>query len=74
MVSPQPSLVKAEQPQISQPFFIGEVFYRSDHFCGPPLDLLQQVHVFPVLRAPELDAVLQVGFHQSGVEVQNHLP
>ncbi|KAK4828525.1 hypothetical protein QYF61_026947 [Mycteria americana] len=38
----------------------GEVFHPSDHFCGPPLDLLQQVHVFPVLRAPELDAVLQV--------------
>ena len=26
----------------------------SDHFCGPPLDPLQQVHVFPVLGAPEL--------------------
>ncbi|KAK4822945.1 hypothetical protein QYF61_023445 [Mycteria americana] len=51
-----------------------EVFHPSDHFCGPPLDLLQQVHVFPVLRAPELDAVLQVGSHQSRVEGQNHLP
>ncbi|KAK4822001.1 hypothetical protein QYF61_006615, partial [Mycteria americana] len=51
--------VPAEQPQLSQPFFIGEVFHPSDHFCGSPLDLLQQVHVFPVLRAPELDAVLQ---------------
>ena len=44
----------------------------SDHFHGPPLDPLQQVHVFPVLRAPELDAVLQVRSHQSGVEGQNH--
>ncbi|KAK4828118.1 hypothetical protein QYF61_023916 [Mycteria americana] len=35
---------------------------------------LWQVHVFPMLRAPELDAVLQVGSHQSGVEGQNHLP
>ncbi|KAK4815585.1 hypothetical protein QYF61_004800 [Mycteria americana] len=52
----------------------GEVFHPSDHFCGPPLDPLQQVHVFPVLRAPELDAVLQVGSHQSGGEGQNHLP
>jgi len=26
-----------------------------------------------VLRAPELDTVLQVGSHQSGVEGQNHL-
>ncbi|PKU39851.1 hypothetical protein llap_9848 [Limosa lapponica baueri] len=32
------------------------------------------VHVVPVLRAPELDAVLQVGSHESGVEGQNHLP
>ncbi|KAK4810921.1 hypothetical protein QYF61_013329 [Mycteria americana] len=38
-----------------------EVFQPSDHFHGPPLDLLQQVHVFLVLRTPELDAVLQVG-------------
>ncbi|KAK4816953.1 hypothetical protein QYF61_025776, partial [Mycteria americana] len=44
----------------SQLFLIGEVLHPPDHFCGPPLDLLQQVHVFPVLRAPELDAVLQV--------------
>ncbi|KAK4829013.1 hypothetical protein QYF61_001769 [Mycteria americana] len=52
----------------------GEVFHPSDHFCGPPLDTLQQVHVFPVLRTPELDAVLQVGSHQSGAERQNHIP
>ncbi|KAK4831982.1 hypothetical protein QYF61_020365 [Mycteria americana] len=29
------------------------------------------VHVFPVLRTPELEAVLQVGSHQSGVAAQN---
>ncbi|KAK4824075.1 hypothetical protein QYF61_010586, partial [Mycteria americana] len=39
--------------------FTGEVFQPSDNFHGPPLDPLQQVHVFPVLRAPELDTVLQ---------------
>ncbi|KAK4815341.1 hypothetical protein QYF61_000173 [Mycteria americana] len=36
----------------------GEVFHPSDKFCGPP-DLFQQVHVFPVVRTPELDAVRQ---------------
>ena len=46
----------------------------SDYFCGRPLDLLQQLHVFPVLRAPKLDAGLQVGSHQSGVAGQNPLP
>ncbi|KAK4822933.1 hypothetical protein QYF61_023433 [Mycteria americana] len=67
---------KAEQPQLSQPqpFLTGEVFHPSDHFCGPPLDPLQQLHVLLVLRAPELDAVLQVGSHQSRAEGQNHLP
>ncbi|KAK4826030.1 hypothetical protein QYF61_003851 [Mycteria americana] len=73
-VSPEPSLLQAEQPQLSQPFFIGEMFHPLDHLCGPPLDPIQQVCVFPVLRAPELDAVLQVGSHQHGVEGQNHLP
>ncbi|KAK4832298.1 LOW QUALITY PROTEIN: hypothetical protein QYF61_021697 [Mycteria americana] len=49
----------AEQPQLSQPVLIGEVLQPSDYFHGPPLDLLQQLHVLLVLRAPELDAVLQ---------------
>ncbi|KAK4829642.1 hypothetical protein QYF61_005935 [Mycteria americana] len=58
--SPQ-SLRQAEQPQLSQPFSIGEVFQPSDHLHGPPLDSLQQLHVLLVLRAPELDAALQGG-------------
>ncbi|KAK4829740.1 hypothetical protein QYF61_006449, partial [Mycteria americana] len=37
----------------------GEVFRPSEHFCGPPLDPLQQVQVFLVLETPELDTVLQ---------------
>ncbi|KAK4816838.1 hypothetical protein QYF61_023902 [Mycteria americana] len=68
-----PSFLQAEQCPLSQPFLIEEVFQPSHHFCGPPLDLLQQVHVFPALRAPELDEVLQGGSHQSGAEGQNHL-
>ncbi|KAK4820289.1 hypothetical protein QYF61_022859 [Mycteria americana] len=50
---------KAEQPQLSQPVFVEEVLQPSDHFHGPPLDSLQQLHVLLVLRAPELDAELQ---------------
>jgi len=49
------------------------VLQPSDHFCGLPLDPLQEAHVFPVLRAPELDAGLQVGSCHSGAEGQNHL-
>ena len=61
--------LEAEQSQLSHPFFAG----LSSPSHGPPLDLLQQVHVFPVLRTPDLDTVLQVGSHQSSVEGQNHL-
>ena len=68
MVSPEPSLLQAEQPQLSQFFLIGEVFHPSDHFCGLPLDLLQQVYAFAVLETPELNAGLQVGSHQSRAE------
>ena len=38
------------------------------------MDELQQVCVFPVLRTPHLDTVLQVRPHQSRVEGHNHLP
>ena len=53
---------------------IGEVLQPSDHFHYSLLDLLQQLSVSLVLGAPELDAVLQVGSHESRVEGQNHLP
>ncbi|KAK4810558.1 hypothetical protein QYF61_004521 [Mycteria americana] len=63
-VSPEPSLLQAEQPQISQPVFIGEVLQPSDHLRGPPLDSLQQVHVLLMSGVPEVNTVLQdmVGF------------
>jgi len=73
-VSLQPSLLQAEQPQLPQPFFKAELLQTSNHFSGPPLDPLQQVHSFPVLRAPELDTELQVRSHQSRAEGQNPLP
>jgi len=45
-VSPRPSLLQAEQSQLSQTFLIGKVFQPSDHLCGPPLDPLQQLRDF----------------------------
>ena len=33
-VSLKPSLLQAEQPQLSQPFFTGEVFHPTDHFVA----------------------------------------
>jgi len=34
-VTLEPSLLQAEQPQLSQPFFTGEAFQPSDHFLWP---------------------------------------
>jgi len=53
-VSPEPSFLQDEQPQLSQPVLIGEVFCHLDRFCGTPLNVLQQFHVSPVLRTPHL--------------------
>jgi len=58
----------------SQPVLVGKVFYPLNHFCGPPLDALQQVYISPVLRTPHLNVALQVRFHQSKAEGQDHLP
>jgi len=73
-ITPEPSLLQTEQPQLPQPVLIGEVLQPSDDLRGPPLDLFQHIHVLLVLGAPELDTVFQVGFHKSRVKGQNHLP
>lgn len=41
------------------------MLHPSNHLGGPPLDLLQKVHVLPVLGIPGVDAVFQVGSQQS---------
>ena len=59
-VSLEPSLLQTKQAQFPQPFFIGEVLQPSHHLSGPSLDLfLELLHVFLVLGAPGLDAVLK---------------
>ena len=52
------SLLHAKQAEIPQA--LGEVLQPSRCLCDPPLDLLQQLHVFLVLGAPGLDTVLQM--------------
>ncbi|SGA26460.1 Uncharacterised protein [Chlamydia abortus] len=37
-VPPEPSLLRAQQAQFPQPFFIGEVLQPSAHPSGPALD------------------------------------
>jgi len=50
------------------------VFQPSVHLRGPPLEPLQHIHVLLMLETPELDVVLQVRSHKSGVKGQNPLP
>lgn len=54
----EPSLLQAGQPQLSQHALVREVFHPLSHFCGPPLDELQQVHVTPVLRISDTHCFL----------------
>ena len=70
----QPSPPQAEQAQLLRPVLTEEVLQPSDHVHGPPLDPLQQLHIFPVLGAPDLDAVLQVGPRKGRAERDNHTP
>ena len=69
--SPQSLLSSWLNSPSSQPV-LGEVFHPLGHFCGLPLDALQQLHVSPVLRTPHVDAVLQVRPHQCRAEGQDH--
>jgi len=59
-VSLQHSLFQAEQTQLLQPIFIGEVLQPLDHLHGPPLHPFQELHIISVLGPPDLDTSLQV--------------
>ena len=74
MVSLKPSLLQAEQGYLSQSFFKNEVLKFSDYPRGSPLDTLQKLHVYLVLRVPGLDTLLQMGTHEGFVDRDNHLP
>lgn len=60
-VSLEPPPLQNEQLQLSQPVFIGKVLQLCDRLSGFSPDLLQQVHIFLVLRPPELDAAFRWG-------------
>jgi len=73
-VSLKPSLLQAEEAQLPQPVFIGEVHQPSDHLYSSPLNPLQKLHIFLVLGALGLDAVLQKGPYNCSIEGDTHLP
>jgi len=64
----------ADQPQFLKPIFTGEVFQPLDHLHGPPPDPLQMLNRLPVLGAPDLDALLQIGPCEGRIEGDNQSP
>lgn len=56
-----------KQDRFLQPAFIGEVLQPLDHPCNLSLGPLQELHIFPVLGAPDLNTILQVGAHRGRV-------
>ena len=70
-VRSQPSFFQAEQAQFLHPIFI-ELLQLSDQLHGPPLDTLQKLHIFPALRAPDLDAASRLGPHKGRIQGENH--
>jgi len=44
-ISSSQSLLKAEQPQLSQPFLMTEVLQAPHHLCHPPLDYLTYIWI-----------------------------
>ena len=73
-VSREPSLLQAKQAKLPQPSLTGVVLQPSDNLCGLPLDLLQQLSTPPVLGAPGVVTVLQMGPHEDRIEGDNPLP
>uniref|UniRef100_A0A8C3KRT2 Homeobox protein aristaless-like 4 n=1 Tax=Calidris pygmaea TaxID=425635 RepID=A0A8C3KRT2_9CHAR len=59
-VSPEPSLLQAEQPQLSQPVLRRGAPALRAHLHGPPLDLLQQVHVAAESPGPRSQLQLEL--------------
>jgi len=62
--SPAPSLLQAEQSQLSHPFLTAVTLQSLLHLGGPSLDFVQSLHVSPALRSPELDPGLQMRPHE----------
>lgn len=65
----KPSLLQAKQSQLSQPFFAGDVFSRLIFFAALLWTHSNMFLSFLCRKAPELDVVLQVGFHKGRLDV-----
>jgi len=59
-IPPKPSLLLAEQSQLSQCLLMGEMLQSLNYLSGSLLDSFWYAHVFFLLGTPELDTALQV--------------
>ncbi|KAJ7423035.1 hypothetical protein WISP_35352 [Willisornis vidua] len=46
--------IKENKCLLLSPVFIGEVLQPYDQFSGPPVNPVQQIYVFPMLKTPDL--------------------
>lgn len=68
----QSALLQAKQSWLPQAFFMNEALQYPPHLHCLPLDLLQELHVFLVLRSSEQVTALQRQTHQGWIEQQDH--
>lgn len=57
----EPPALQAEQSQMSQPFLKRNMFQAPKHPCSPPLDSIQNFHVFLELESTEMDTAQHSG-------------
>ena len=73
-VFPQPPLLQAKQPQVSQPLLVRLVLQTLHQLRRPSLDTLQRLCVLLVARGWELNTVLEVQPHQGQTKGDDHFP
>lgn len=62
VTTPLSLLFPAKPSLLSHPLFAHQVLQSLDNICAPLLSLFRCVHVFLVVRSPELELELQVSF------------
>ena len=62
--APEPSLLQAEQSQLSQPVLVGQMLQSINDISSTLQEPLQYAHVPLVLRSLALDTALQMLSHQ----------
>ena len=68
-ISLEPSLLQAEQAQLPQPFYVGELLWSSSW----PSSGLTAIALHPCAGSPGLGTALQMGPHKGRAEEDNHV-